>query len=148
MTFWEAVGAIFGGGVAVVLAVVAVIVTVGYTFGNKGFIAGLSSASMSGPGTIKAGDWGTWTVAFTTDPSKLPFGAREGTYEVEIIWDPSITDPTSGPAFGNGRWKNVFSGTQSTRIKWDAARPVKIEWKITINGSLMGQGEFSVIVTP
>lgn len=142
MGFWEAVTAIFGGGIAIVAA----IIIGAYTFG-KGLIAGLSSASMSGPNSIKAGEWGTWTVAFTTAPSKLPLGAKEGSYDVEIIWDPAITDPTSGPAFGNGQWRNVFSGTQSTRIKWDTDGPVKIEWKITINGSLMGQGEFSVIVT-
>ena len=146
MGFFEAIGAAIGGGVAGAFAVVTAIIIGAYTFG-KGLIAGLSSAKMLGPNTIKAGEWGTWTVEYTTDPSKLPLGATEGDYEVEINWDPAITDPTSGPAFDDGKWKNVFSGSHSARIKWDADGPVKIEWKIVINGSVMGQGKFSVNVT-
>lgn len=142
MGFWEAIAAIFGGGVAIVVALVIGAVTFG-----SGLVAGLSSASMSGPSSIKAGEWGVWTAAFTTNPSKLPLGAKSGTYDVEIIWDPAITDPTSGPAFSDGRWKNVFSGTHNSRIKWDTDGSVKIEWEITVNGSLMGHGEFSVLVT-
>jgi hypothetical protein len=115
---------------------------------GQGTKAGLSSASMSGPNTIKAGEWGTWTLTFTTAPSKVPLiGATEGSYDIEINWDPAITDPTSGPAFDSGKWRNVTTGTHNSRINWDANGPVKIEWKITINGLLMGQGTFAVSVT-
>lgn len=146
MGFWEAIGTIIGGAVGGALAVVTIIVAGSYSYG-KGLVAGLSSASMSGPKSIKAGEWGTWTVDFTTNPSKLPLGATEGDYNVEVIWNPAIADPTSGPAFKDGKWKNVYSGSHSSRIRWDTDGTVNIEWKITINGSLMGNGDFSVIVT-
>jgi hypothetical protein len=144
MGFWEAVGAIFGGGVAIVAA----LVIGSITFGN-GLVAGLSSASMSGPASVKSGEWGVWTLNFTTDPSKIPvLGQTDGTYLVEFIWDPAIADFASGPMDANGNWKNVFSGTHSTRVRWDHDGTTTIEWIVMLGGSVMGSGTFDVIVVP